>query len=199
MEPVQRKPGFGSRVRRCGRQTPWPLVTTPDVAEDVEFELAESLSMALMLVLKTLSSTDRAVLVLREVFSVGSDETAAAVDRRPTAVRRITTAPAGTSMPGARATGSPRTRAGRSFRAAAVKVGDRTRTPTPMASWLAEGAADSQGGRPMSGSLLLRVQVECDVRGERVKEVPGVEDLAGGGDADGLGAAGQDAFEGLGD
>lgn len=35
--------------------------------------------------------------------------------------------------------------------------------------------------------------VEC------VQEVGGVEDFAGGDDADGLGAAGQDAFEGLGD
>jgi len=32
------------------------------------------------------------------------------------------------------------------------------------------------------------VQVECDLRVERVQEVGGVEDLAGGDDADGLGA-----------
>src|SRR5256885_6762310 len=41
---------------------PWlpePLLTSPDVAEDVE--LAESVSMALMLVLETLSPTERAV------------------------------------------------------------------------------------------------------------------------------------------
>ena len=49
-----------------GPWLPEPLLTAPDVAEDVE--LAESVSMALMLVLETLSPTERAVFVLREVF-----------------------------------------------------------------------------------------------------------------------------------
>lgn len=65
------------------------------------------------------------------------------------------------------------------------------------------GSLRARGRRPGgwlgSGVLLLRVQLECDVRVERLQEVGGVEDLAGGGDADGLGAAGQDALEGLGD
>ncbi|HET6705039.1 sigma-70 family RNA polymerase sigma factor, partial [Amycolatopsis sp.] len=46
-----------------GPWLPEPLLTTPDVAEDVE--LAESVSMALMLVLETLAPTERAVFVLR--------------------------------------------------------------------------------------------------------------------------------------
>ena len=70
-----------------GPWLPEPLLTAPDVAEDVE--LAESLSMALMLVLETLSPTERAVFVLREVFDVGYDEIAAAVDKSPAAVRQI--------------------------------------------------------------------------------------------------------------
>lgn len=70
-----------------GHWLPEPLLTTPDVAEDVE--LAESVSMALMLVLETLSPTERAVFVLREVFDVGYDEIAAAVDKSPAAVRQI--------------------------------------------------------------------------------------------------------------
>ncbi|MEW2396972.1 RNA polymerase sigma-70 factor [Streptomyces sp. NPDC046862] len=70
-----------------GNWLPEPLLTTPDVAEDVE--LAESVSMALMLVLETLSPTERAVFVLREVFDVGYDEIAAAVDKSPAAVRQI--------------------------------------------------------------------------------------------------------------
>jgi ketosteroid isomerase-like protein len=45
--------------------------------------------MALMLVLETLSPTERAVFVLREVFDVGYDEIAAAVDKSPAAVRQI--------------------------------------------------------------------------------------------------------------
>ncbi|MFE7211169.1 RNA polymerase sigma-70 factor [Streptomyces sp. NPDC001698] len=70
-----------------GPWLPEPLLTAPDVAQDIE--LAESVSMALMLVLETLSPTERAVFVLREVFEVGYDEIAAAVDKSPAAVRQI--------------------------------------------------------------------------------------------------------------
>ncbi|MFJ7201544.1 MULTISPECIES: RNA polymerase sigma-70 factor [unclassified Streptomyces] len=70
-----------------GPWLPEPLLTAPDVAQDVE--LAESVSMAVMLVLETLSPTERAVFVLREVFDVGYDEIAVAVDKTPAAVRQI--------------------------------------------------------------------------------------------------------------
>ena len=70
-----------------GRWLPEPLLTAPDVAEDVE--LAESLSMAMLLVLETLGPTERAVFVLREVFDLGYDEIAEAVDKTPAAVRQI--------------------------------------------------------------------------------------------------------------
>jgi RNA polymerase sigma-70 factor (TIGR02957 family) len=70
-----------------GSWLPEPLLTAPDVAEDVE--LSESLSMALMCVLETLSPTERAVFVLREVFDVDYDEIAAAVEKSPDAVRQI--------------------------------------------------------------------------------------------------------------
>lgn len=70
-----------------GQWLPEPLITAPDVAEDVE--LSESLSMALMCVLETLSPTERAVFVLREVFDVDYDEIAAAVEKSPDAVRQI--------------------------------------------------------------------------------------------------------------
>jgi RNA polymerase sigma-70 factor (TIGR02957 family) len=84
-----------SRLRTLGRRKesyvgPWlpePLLTAPDVAEDVE--LAESVSMAMLLVLETLAPTERAVFVLREVFDLGYDEIAAAVDKSPAAVRQI--------------------------------------------------------------------------------------------------------------
>ncbi|WP_205328560.1 RNA polymerase sigma-70 factor [Glycomyces sp. YM15] len=70
-----------------GPWLPEPVLTAPDVADDVA--LAESVSMALMLVLETLSPTERAVFVLREVFDVGYDEIAAAVGKSPEAVRQI--------------------------------------------------------------------------------------------------------------
>jgi RNA polymerase sigma-70 factor (ECF subfamily) len=68
-----------------GLWLPDPLLTAPDVAEDVE--LAESVSMAMLVVLETLSPTERAVFVLREVFDVSYEEIAAAVDKSPAAVR----------------------------------------------------------------------------------------------------------------
>jgi RNA polymerase sigma-70 factor (ECF subfamily) len=70
-----------------GPWLPEPLLTAPDVAEDVE--LAESVSMALMLVLETLAPTERAVFVLREVFAIDYDEIAAAVGKTPATVRQI--------------------------------------------------------------------------------------------------------------
>lgn len=84
-----------NRLRTLARRKesyvgPWlpePLLTAPDVAQNVE--LAESVSMAVMLVLETLSPTERAVFVLREVFDVGYDEIAAAVDKTPATVRQI--------------------------------------------------------------------------------------------------------------
>ncbi|WP_107655699.1 RNA polymerase sigma-70 factor [Nocardia suismassiliense] len=70
-----------------GQWLPEPLLTAPDVAEDVE--LAESVSMAMMLVLETLAPTERAVFVLREVFDLPYEEIAEAVDKTPAAVRQI--------------------------------------------------------------------------------------------------------------
>ncbi|RKN41558.1 RNA polymerase sigma-70 factor [Micromonospora endolithica] len=75
------------RESYVGSWLPEPLLTTPDVAEDVE--LAESVSMAMLLVLETLGPTERAVFVLREVFEMGYDEIAEAVDKSPAAVRQI--------------------------------------------------------------------------------------------------------------
>jgi len=66
---------------------PEPLLTAPDVAEDVE--LADSVSLAMLLVLETLTPTERAVFVLREVFDLEYDEIAEAVDKNPAAVRQI--------------------------------------------------------------------------------------------------------------
>jgi RNA polymerase sigma-70 factor (TIGR02957 family) len=83
------------RLRTLGRRKesyvgPWlpePLLTTPDVAEDVA--LADSVSMAMLLVLETLTPTERAVFLLREVFELEYDEIADAVDKSAAAVRQI--------------------------------------------------------------------------------------------------------------
>jgi RNA polymerase sigma-70 factor, ECF subfamily len=57
------------------------------VAEDIE--LADSVSMAMLLVLETLGPIERAVFVLREVFELDYDEIAEAVGRSPAAVRQL--------------------------------------------------------------------------------------------------------------
>src|SRR5262249_27515987 len=70
-----------------GEWLPEPLVTSPDVAADVE--LAESVSIAMLTVLETLGPAERAVFVLREVFDTPYDEIAEAVGKSPAAVRQI--------------------------------------------------------------------------------------------------------------
>jgi RNA polymerase sigma-70 factor, ECF subfamily len=83
------------RLRALGRRKetyvgswlPEPLLTAPDVAEDVE--LAESVSMAMLLVMESLKPTERAIFVLREVFDFDYDEIAEAVGKNPATVRQI--------------------------------------------------------------------------------------------------------------
>lgn len=75
------------REEYVGEWLPEPLLTAPDVAEDVE--LAESVSFAMLTVLETLTPTERAVFVLREVFDVPYHEIAEAVDKSQAAVRQI--------------------------------------------------------------------------------------------------------------
>jgi RNA polymerase sigma-70 factor (TIGR02957 family) len=80
-----------TNVRRresyVGPWLPEPLLTAPDIAEDVA--LADSVSLAMLMVLETLGPTERAVFVLREVFDFGYDEIATAVDKSAAAVRQI--------------------------------------------------------------------------------------------------------------
>ncbi|MFH8617275.1 RNA polymerase sigma-70 factor [Streptomyces sp. NPDC017979] len=76
-----------SREDYVGEWLPEPLLTSPDVAEDVE--LAESVSIAMLTVLETLAPTERAVFVLREVFDMPYGEIAEAVGKSAPAVRQI--------------------------------------------------------------------------------------------------------------
>jgi RNA polymerase sigma-70 factor (ECF subfamily) len=75
------------RESYVGPWLPEPLLTAPDVALDVE--LADSVSMAMLLVLETLTPTERAVFVLREVFDLGYEEIAVAVEKTEPTVRQI--------------------------------------------------------------------------------------------------------------
>jgi RNA polymerase sigma-70 factor (ECF subfamily) len=75
------------RETYVGEWLPEPLLTAPDVADDVE--LAESVSIAMLTVLETLTPTERAVFVLREVFDTPYAEIAEAVGKTADAVRQI--------------------------------------------------------------------------------------------------------------
>jgi RNA polymerase sigma-70 factor (TIGR02957 family) len=75
------------REEYVGPWLPEPLLTSPDVADDVE--LADSVSIAMLTVLETLGPVERAVFVLREVFDTPYDEIADVVGKTPTTVRQI--------------------------------------------------------------------------------------------------------------
>ncbi|MBM7457876.1 RNA polymerase sigma-70 factor [Rhodococcus coprophilus] len=79
-----------ARRRREEYVGPWlpePVLTSPDASSEVE--LAESVSLAMLLVLETLSPVERAVFVMREVFGFDHARIAETVDRREDAVRQI--------------------------------------------------------------------------------------------------------------
>jgi RNA polymerase sigma-70 factor (ECF subfamily) len=75
------------REEYVGEWLPEPLLTSPDVAEDVE--LAESVSMAMLTVLETLAPIERAVFVLHEVFDMPYAEIGEAIGKSTSAVRQI--------------------------------------------------------------------------------------------------------------
>jgi RNA polymerase sigma-70 factor, ECF subfamily len=81
-----------ARVRREGYVGPWfpePLLTDPYQDPERSAELADSLSMAALLLLERLSPLERAVFVLREVFGFGFREIASAVERSEAACRQL--------------------------------------------------------------------------------------------------------------
>ncbi|HEX3206111.1 MAG TPA: RNA polymerase sigma-70 factor, partial [Propionibacteriaceae bacterium] len=81
-----------ARVRREAYVGPWlpePLLTDPYEDPARSAELADSVSMAALLLLERLSPLERAVFVLREVFGFGFPEIASAVGRSEAACRQL--------------------------------------------------------------------------------------------------------------
>jgi RNA polymerase sigma-70 factor, ECF subfamily len=81
-----------ARVRReeyVGHWFPEPLLTDPYQDPERSAELADSVSMAALLLLERLSPLERAVFVLREVFGFGFPEIASAVGRSEAACRQL--------------------------------------------------------------------------------------------------------------
>ncbi len=77
------------REQYVGPWLPEPLLTTGENKMAETAELAESLSVAFLVVLETLSPLERAVFLLREVFDYEYDEIAAIVDKSESNVRQI--------------------------------------------------------------------------------------------------------------
>ncbi|WP_346178013.1 RNA polymerase sigma-70 factor [Streptomyces cuspidosporus] len=78
-----------AKARREAYVGPWlpePVLTSPDVAE--EAELADTVSLAMLVVLETLTPTERAVFMLREVFGYSYAEIAEVVGKSEVAVRQ---------------------------------------------------------------------------------------------------------------
>ncbi|MCT9929829.1 RNA polymerase sigma-70 factor [Planotetraspora sp. A-T 1434] len=81
-----------ARVRREEYVGPWfpePLLDDPYEDPERSAELADSVSMAALLLLERLSPLERAVFVLREVFGFGFGEVASAVGRSEAACRQL--------------------------------------------------------------------------------------------------------------
>jgi len=81
-----------ARVRREEYVGPWfpePLLTDPYQDPERSAELADSVSMAALVLLERLSPLERAVFVLREVFGFGFPEAASAVGRSEIACRQL--------------------------------------------------------------------------------------------------------------
>jgi RNA polymerase sigma-70 factor (ECF subfamily) len=82
-----------ARVRREAYVGPWlpePLLTTPSHADPaVRAETADTLSMAFLVLLESLSPVERAVFILREAFGYGYDRIAAVVEKSEANCRQI--------------------------------------------------------------------------------------------------------------
>lgn len=76
-----------SREDYVGPWLPEPLVTTADTADSTE--RGEAVSLAMMVVLETLTPLERTVFVLHEVFGYDHPEIASILERSPAAVRQV--------------------------------------------------------------------------------------------------------------
>jgi RNA polymerase sigma-70 factor (ECF subfamily) len=81
-----------ARVRReqyIGQWLPEPLFTAPEPDAAAQAETADSLSMAFLVLLESLTPVERAVFLLREVFDFGYPEIAKIVDRTEDNCRQL--------------------------------------------------------------------------------------------------------------
>jgi len=78
------------RIDYVGSWLPEPLVEeSPDQRPDPQAERADTLGLALLIVLESLSPPERLAFVLHDVFAVSFDEIAKIMDRSPAAARQL--------------------------------------------------------------------------------------------------------------
>ena len=77
------------RERYVGEWLPEPIVTDGDDDPAAHAELSESLGLAFLVLLESLSPEQRAVYLLHDVFDYGYDEIAAILGKAPPAVRQL--------------------------------------------------------------------------------------------------------------
>jgi len=81
-----------ARVRRESYIGPWlpePIITDPESDQALQAENADSLSLAFLVLLESLSPVERAVFLLRDVFDYGYDEIASIVGKSEDNCRQI--------------------------------------------------------------------------------------------------------------
>ncbi|MFE1321154.1 RNA polymerase sigma factor SigJ [Kitasatospora phosalacinea] len=81
-----------ARARReayVGEWLPEPVLTAADPSPAERAELGEQVSVAMLAVMEQLTPAERAAFVLHDVFAVGFDEIAPALDRSPEAARQL--------------------------------------------------------------------------------------------------------------
>ena len=79
------------RERYVGDWLPEPILTEPADDPARHAEMADSLSLAMLVLLESLSPEQRAVLLLRDVFDYGYDEIAGIVGKSEANVRQLAT------------------------------------------------------------------------------------------------------------
>lgn len=77
------------RETYVGPWLPEPLGDHTEQGADAAVEVAESVSLAMLVVLETLSPIERATFVLHDVFGLPFDEVATAIDRTPASARQL--------------------------------------------------------------------------------------------------------------
>ncbi|MDP8938273.1 MAG: RNA polymerase sigma-70 factor [Actinomycetota bacterium] len=176
-----------ARARREGYVGPWlpePVLTEPSPEERAE--LADSVSMALLVVLETLSPLERAVFVLHDVFGFTHEEVAGMLDRSPAAVRQLATrarAHVHARRPRYPSERSARERTTRAFldacRSGSVDRLLAVLSPDVVLTTDGGGKATA-AGRPLSGAERVARFLLGAVRQAPLDAVATVEDVNGG-------------------